>query len=96
MRHFVIVGILVIVMAVLTYVGLDAAGFATQMNPVAASAQAQTIDSMWHWEIIAMSFLFALIVAPMAYSLVVFGNWLDRRSVDPGGCLCVHGGLFSW
>ena len=39
MRHFVIVGILVIVMAVLTYVGLDAAGFATQMNPVAASAQ---------------------------------------------------------
>ena len=86
MRHFVIVGILVIVMAVLTYVGLDAAGFATQMNPVAASAQAQTIDSMWHWEIIAMSFLFALIVAPMAYSLVVFrkrkGDNTDAQHIE--------------
>ena len=43
MRHFVIVGILVIVMAVLTYVGLDAAGFATQMNPVAALRHRQSI-----------------------------------------------------
>jgi cytochrome c oxidase subunit II len=72
MRHFVIVGILVILMTVLTYVGLDAAGIAKQMHPVAASAQAVSIDQLWHWEIIAISFLFALIVVPMFYSLVVF------------------------
>jgi len=72
MRHFVIVGILVVLMAVLTYVGLDAAGIAKQMHPVAASAQAASIDQLWHWEIIAISFLFALIVVPMFYSLVVF------------------------
>jgi len=72
MRHFVIVGILVIALAVLTYLGIDAAGVATQMNPVAASQQAGTIDNLWHAEMVVLSFLFALIVAPMVYSLVVF------------------------
>jgi len=68
MRHFVIVGILVIVMTVLTYVGLDSA----DLMPVEASAQAIPIDWMWNLQVIAMSFLFALIVVPMFYSLVVF------------------------
>jgi len=72
MGHFVIVGILVIVMTVLTYLGLDAAGLATQMHPVAASAQAAPIDQLWHWEVMVVSFLFSLIVVPMIYSLVVF------------------------
>jgi cytochrome c oxidase subunit II len=72
MGHFVIVGILVIVMTVLTYLGLDATGLATQMHPVAASAQAAPIDQLWHWEVIVISFLFSLIVVPMIYSLVVF------------------------
>jgi cytochrome c oxidase subunit II len=40
--------------------------------PVAASAQATPIDWMWHIQIIAMSILFAIIVVPMFYSLVVF------------------------
>jgi cytochrome c oxidase subunit II len=68
MRHFVIVGILVIIMAALTYVGLNAAG----LMPVEASAQAVSIDSLWNYELIAMSFLFALIVVPIIYSLIVF------------------------
>jgi cytochrome c oxidase subunit 2 len=68
MRHFVIVGILVIVMSVLTFVGL----YAADLMPVAASVQAGYIDWMWNLELGAMSFLFALIVAPMFYSLVVF------------------------
>lgn len=72
MGHFVVVGILVIVMTVLTYLGLDATGLATQMHPVAASAQAASIDQLWHWEVIVISFLFSLIVVPMIYSLVVF------------------------
>lgn len=72
MGHFVIVGILVIVMAVLTYMGLDFAGVAVQMHPVQASLQSFSIDSLWNWQIMAISFLFALIIVPMAYSMIVF------------------------
>ena len=68
MRHFVIVGILVIIMAALTYAGLNSAG----LMPIEASAQAVSIDSLWNYELIAMSFLFALIVVPIIYSLVIF------------------------
>ena len=81
-RHFVIVGILIIVMAILTYVGLDSAG----LMPVEASAQAADIDWMWNLEVIAMSFLFALIFVPMAYSLVVFrrreGDTTDAEHME--------------
>ena len=72
MQHLVIVGILVIAVAILTYMGIDALGLAKQMNPVAASAQSVSIDWLWHWDIIAIAFFFALIVVPMIYSLVVF------------------------
>ena len=54
MRHFVIVGILVIVTAILTYVGLDSVG----LLPVEASAQAVSIDWLWNWQVVAISFLF--------------------------------------
>jgi cytochrome c oxidase subunit II len=81
-RHFIIVGILVIVMSVLTYVGLDSAG----LMPVQASSQAADIDWMWNLEVIAMSFLFALIVVPLAYSLVVFrrreGDTTDAEHME--------------
>jgi len=76
MRHFVIVGILIIVMAVLTYTGLNAAG----LMPVEASAQAIPIDWLWNLQVVAMSFLFALIVVPLFYSLIVF----RRRKGDMG------------
>ena len=82
MRHFVVVGILVILMAVLTYVGLDNAG----LMPVQASAQSVPIDRMWDEQVIAMSFLFALIVVPMVYSLVVFrrkkGDTTDAQHIE--------------
>ena len=82
MRHFVIVGILVILMAGLTYVGLDSAG----LMPVQASAQSVPIDRMWNEQVIAMSFLFALIVVPMFYSLVVFrrkkGDTTDAPHIE--------------
>ena len=82
MRHFVIVGILVIVMAVLTYVGLDAVG----LMPVEASAQSVPIDWLWNLEIMTISFLFALIVVPMAYSLIVFrrkkGDTTDAQHIE--------------
>jgi cytochrome c oxidase subunit II len=82
MRHFVIVGILVIIMAVLTYVGLDSAG----LMPVQASAQATDIDWMWNLEVIAISFLFALITVPLVYSLIVFrrkkGDTTDAEHME--------------
>ena len=81
-RHFVIVGILVIVVAVLIYIGLDSAG----LMPVEASSQAVDVDWMWNLEVIAMSFLFALIVVPLAYSLVVFrrrkGDTTDAEHME--------------
>jgi len=81
-RHFVIVGILVIVMAVLIYIGLDSAG----LMPVEASTQAADIDWMWNLEVVAMSFLFALIVVPMIYSLIVFrrrkGDTTDAEHME--------------
>jgi len=76
MKHFVTVGILVLVAAVLTYMGLDAVG----LMPVEASAQAVPIDWLWNLQLKIMSFLFALIVVPMLYSLVVF----RRRKGETG------------
>jgi len=82
MRHYVTVGILVIVMTVLTYIGLNSAG----LMPLAASAQAGPIDRLWNLEMITISFLFSLIVVPMVYSLVVFrrrkGDTTDAEHVE--------------
>ena len=82
MRHFIIVGILVLLVAVLTYFGLDAIG----LLPVAASAQAVPIDWLWNLEVITISFLFALIVVPLVYSLVVFrrrkGDTTDAEHIE--------------
>ncbi len=82
MHHFIIVGILVIVMAILTYVGLDGIG----LMPVQASAQAIPIDWMFNYQIMAMSFLFALIVVPLVYSLIVFrrkkGDTSDAAHIE--------------
>lgn len=82
MRHFVIVGILVIAVAVLTYVGLDAAG----LMPVPASAQAGPIDWLWDLQVKIIAFLFALIFVPMLYSLLVFrrrkGDTTDAAHVE--------------
>ena len=82
MRHFVIVGILIIIVGFLTYAGLNAAG----LMPVEASAQAIPIDWLWNLEMIVLSFLFALIVVPLAYSLIVFrrkkGDTTDAEHME--------------
>lgn len=82
MRHFVVVGILIVILTVLTYVGLDAAG----LMPVAASAQAGPIDWLWDLELMFISFLSALIIVPLGYSLIVFrrkkGDTEDAEHVE--------------
>jgi len=76
MKHFVIVGILVVVMTLATYFGLTA----LHLMPVEASAQSIPVDWMWDLDLQAMSFLFALIMVPLLYSLVVF----RRRKGETG------------
>jgi cytochrome c oxidase subunit 2 len=82
MRHFVIVGILIILFSVLLYVGLSNA----ELLPEAASVQAIPIDWMWNVQVIAMCFLFSLIFVPMLYSLFVFrrrkGDTSDGTHVE--------------
>ncbi|MBI5965260.1 MAG: cytochrome c oxidase subunit II [Chloroflexi bacterium] len=82
MIHIVVVGILVIIMAILTYVGANSVG----LMPVQASAQAVPIDWMWGWQVVAISFLFALIVVPIFYSLIVFrrkkGDTSDAEHIE--------------
>jgi cytochrome c oxidase subunit 2 len=82
MRHFVIVGLLVVVVTVLAYVAMDSAG----LMPLAASAQAGPIDWLWNLEVMTISFLFALIIVPMGYSLVVFrrrkGDTTDAEHIE--------------
>ena len=82
MRHYVTVGILVILAAVGTYVGLNAA----HLMPVEASAQSIPIDWLWNLEIMPISFLLALIVVPLIYSLIVFrkrkGDNTDAEHIE--------------
>jgi cytochrome c oxidase subunit 2 len=78
----VIVGFLVIVAAVLTYVGLNAVG----LMPIEASAQSIPIDWLWNLEVKLIAFLFALIVVPIIYSLIVFrkkkGDNTDAEHIE--------------
>ena len=93
MRHFVVVGILIILVAILTYVGLSAVG----LMPVSASVQAGSvkdvgsIDWLWNWEVVVMCFLFALIIVPMSYSLIVFrrkeGDTSDGEHIEGNNSL---------
>ena len=75
-RHFVIIGVLVAVVAILTYVGLNSLG----LMPVEASAQSIPIDWLFDLEVKMIAFFFALIMVPLVYSLVVF----RRRDGDEG------------
>jgi len=68
MLHFVVVGVLVILVAVLSYFGINI----MWVMPIDASLQANSIDWLWDWHMKILAFLFALIVVPMFYSLIVF------------------------
>lgn len=83
MRHFVTVGILVILATALLVVGLNAA----HVMPVEASAQAVHVDWMWKVMEVAMSFLLALILVPMFYALFVF----RRRKGETGDGMHIEG-----
>ncbi len=75
-RHFIVMAVLVAAVAYLTYLGLDWA----KLMPIPASAQAGPIDWLFDLQLKFMAFLFALIMVPMLYSLVVF----RRRKGEEG------------
>lgn len=68
LKHFIIVAMLIIVSSALVYAALSA----VDLLPIAAAVQAGPIDELFRLEMIAISFLFSLIVVPLGYSLVVF------------------------
>jgi cytochrome c oxidase subunit 2 len=76
MRHYIIAGVLIVVLAVVTYAGL----MAVHLMPIQASAQAIPIDNLWNLELAIIAFLFALIMVPLVYSLFVF----HRRKGETG------------
>jgi len=76
MRHFVIVGVLIAIVTPLIYLGISA----QNVMPVQASVQSLPVDWMWNMDAAAIAFLFALIMVPLLYSLVVF----RRRQGDTG------------
>lgn len=78
MRHFVIVGLLIAVATPLIYLGISA----SNVMPIEASAQALPVDWMWNMDAAAIAFLFALIMVPLMYSLVVFRR---RKGDDSDG-----------
>lgn len=76
MLHFIIVGVLVFAATYGIYTGLTS----VDLMPVQASVQAVEIDWMWNLQLIAMSFLFALIFVPIIYSLFVFRRKTGDKS----------------
>jgi cytochrome c oxidase subunit 2 len=87
MRHYLIAGVLVIVLSVAVYAGL----MAVHLMPVEASLQAIPIDHLWNIEIAIISFLFALIIVPLIYSLIVFrrkkGDTSDAEHIEGNNTL---------
>jgi cytochrome c oxidase subunit 2 len=81
-RHLITVAFLVILGTVITYFVLTA----VYQLPLAASAQARPIDQLFKIQFILISFLFALIMVFMLYSVVVF----RRKPGDEEGP-SVHG-----
>jgi cytochrome c oxidase subunit 2 len=81
MKHLIIAGILVIVVAAALIFGLGH----VRLLPEQASAQAVPIDRLFHLEFSVIAILFSLIVVLMVYSIVVFrrkpGDTSDARHI---------------
>jgi cytochrome c oxidase subunit 2 len=82
MRHYVIVGVLIILLTPLIYLCIQA----SNLMPIEASVQSIPVDWMWNMDMGAISFLFALIMVPLIYSLIVFrrrkGDTSDAEHIE--------------
>ena len=68
MKHFIIIGALVIVSTFIIHAGLTSIG----LLPAQASLQAVSIDQLMNVHVWLISFLFSLIIVTLTYSLIVF------------------------
>jgi cytochrome c oxidase subunit 2 len=82
MKHFIIAGILVVLMTALIVFGAGQ----VRLLPIAASLQAQPIDRMFTLEFLVIAFLFSLILVFLVYSIFVFrrkkGDMTDAPHID--------------
>jgi cytochrome c oxidase subunit 2 len=82
MRHFIIVGVFIVIITPLIYICIQA----TNLMPIEASVQSITVDWMWNVDMGAIAFLFALIMVPLLYSLIVFrrrkGDTTDAEHME--------------
>ncbi len=76
MKRFIFVGILVLLLSVLVFVGLVNA----KILPVEASLQAGPVDWLFHFHFAGIAFLFSLIFVFMMYSVIMF----RRKPGDTG------------
>ena len=87
MRHFVIVGVLIAILTPLIYLGLRA----SNLMPIEASLQSIPVDWMWNMDMGPIAFLFALIMVPLVYSLIVFrrrkGDTSDAEHIEGNSTL---------
>lgn len=83
MKHYVVAGILTVILTILVFLLLQTIG----LLPEAASVQAGPIDRMVEIQVWLISFLFSLIVVFIVYSIVVF----RRRNNEQGDGLFVKG-----
>jgi len=78
-KHFVIAGILVIVVSVLLILGLHA----TSLLPDLASAEGEFVDQMFTAQVYVIAVIFSLIIVFMLYSVVVFRRKPGDTSEGP-------------
>ena len=67
-KHFVIVAVIIFITAVITIFVLSS----IRWQAAPASAQARSVDTLLGIELVAIGFLFALVMVFMLYSLVAF------------------------
>jgi cytochrome c oxidase subunit 2 len=79
MRHFIVAGLLVIILTVGSILLLTN----IRLLPEAASLQAIPIDNLFQFDFIAIAVLFSLIVGLMVYSIVVFRRRKNDMSDGP-------------
>jgi cytochrome c oxidase subunit 2 len=84
-KHFVIVSVLVVIVTLLVILGLNA----IELTPQLASEEGALVDQMFQWQVYVISFIFALIMVIVLYSVVVF----RRRPGETGEGAYVKGSV---
>jgi len=92
-KHFAVVAVMIVVGTALTYLILTA----IYELPVAASTEAVSIDALFDAHFLLISFLFALVIVFMLYSIVVFRRRPEDEADAEGDHFHGHTGLeIAW